>query len=73
MTVPVVMVMALVVLAAVVTGRIVGAMLGQGRTGATDGKCQGDGDRCRQTGDRLQHVCLLTDDFRLPPRVCEAA
>jgi hypothetical protein len=56
-------VMVPVMAALVVPGRVVGAALGEGGSGATDGQGQGDRESRGRARDRL-HICLLADEFR---------
>jgi hypothetical protein len=60
----VVMALAVMVLLPVVMGgRIVGAMLGDGGSGAPNGECEGNGERRGYARCRL-HFCLLMGEFR---------
>ena len=69
MVVPVVvMVLAVMVMLAVgMTGRVVGAMLGDGASGTANGERQSDGERCGYTRYRL-HFCLLMNEFGRDPK-----
>jgi hypothetical protein len=53
----VVMVLA-VMLTLIVGWRVVGTVLGNRGSGAADGKCEGDGERCGYARYEL-HLCLL--------------
>jgi hypothetical protein len=52
-----------VVIAFVVTGRIVGSVLGDGGAGGADGKHEGHGERRGYACGQF-HLCLLMDGFR---------
>jgi hypothetical protein len=60
---PIVMVLAVVMVAFVMAGRVVGAMLGDGGTGAPDGERKCHGNRCGDACDQF-HSCLLTYEVR---------
>ena len=55
------------------TRRVIGAVLGERHSTATDGYGDCDGGDRRQAHDRLQHLCLLSDECGICGRCFEAA